>query len=52
VNLFGFCGYVSGVKLTPDGEGPNQIAIVEFWDKNAAITAFTGIPLEKEDELC
>jgi hypothetical protein len=39
VNLFGFCGYVSGVKLTPDGEGPNQIAIVEFWDKNAAVTA-------------
>jgi len=39
VNLFGFCGYVSGVKINVDGEGPNQVAVVEFWDKNAAVTA-------------
>jgi putative ubiquitin-RnfH superfamily antitoxin RatB of RatAB toxin-antitoxin module len=40
LNLFGFCGYVSGIKLTRDPLNENlQIAIVEFWDKNAVTTA-------------
>jgi len=40
VNLFGFCGYVSGVTIFQDPAVPNQnVAIVEFWDKNAAVTA-------------
>jgi len=39
VNLFGFCGYVSGVTLTDDQQTNQRIAIIEFWDKNAAVTA-------------
>jgi len=39
LNLFGFCGYVSGMKMFKEPEGENQIAIVEFWDKNAVTTA-------------
>jgi len=39
VNLFGFCGYVSGINMSDDVQSGQKIAIVEFWDKNAAITA-------------
>jgi len=39
VNLFGFCGYVSGISIHSDKEGEHKTAIVEFWDKNAAVTA-------------
>jgi len=39
VNLFGFCGYVSGITLIDDPETLQRSAIIEFWDKNAAITA-------------
>jgi len=39
LNLFGFCGYVSGMKMEKEPDGENQIAIIEFWDKNAVTTA-------------
>jgi RNA recognition motif-containing protein len=38
VNLFGFCGYVSGVTLADDPQTNQRIALIEFWDKNAAVT--------------
>jgi len=39
VNLFGFCGYVSGINIADDPQTGQKLAIVEFFDKNAAITA-------------
>jgi len=40
LQLFGFCGFVSGVKMFPDqSDPPHQLAIIEFWDKNAVTTA-------------
>jgi len=39
VNLFGFCGYVSGITFLDNPETHQRYAIIEFWDKNAAVTA-------------
>lgn len=38
-SLFGFCGFVNAIHMSSDSATGTQIAVIEFYDKNAVSTA-------------